>query len=333
MVVIHHIPQYLVGRIPNVISFENGAAGVDIFFAISGFVMYGTALQPNASWRKFLISRASRIIPLYWTCTLILGLSAIFLPSLFKTFSTDWSVIFRSILFLPNYNNEGQIRPLLQMGWTLHYEVFFYLTTGLILYLTRFNAALMASALLAILSVALSLASVQIEFTPLILLAPITIEFLLGALIAYVALNFEPLRSPRLSVTCLSITLLLAGAYLIMSQSPTGISWARFSYWGIGGALILFGSLLLETRISQNFFSFIRGRFFGDISYALYLTHGFSLSLGFKLSKILSLQSFYLIGAVMLSVSIILAGITHHLLEKRLNEKFKALLASVLHQK
>lgn len=333
MVVIHHIPQYLVGRIPNVISFENGAAGVDIFFAISGFVMYGTALQPNASWRKFFISRASRIIPLYWTCTLILGLSAIFLPSLFKTFSTDWSVIFRSILFLPNYNQEGQIRPLLQMGWTLHYEVFFYITTGLILYLTRLNAALVASALLSILSLGLSLAAVKIEFTPLILLAPIIIEFLLGALVAYVALNYDNPTNHRLTTTYLSIIFLFFGLYLIMSQSPTGISWARFSYWGIGGALILSGSLLLEKRISRNFFSLIRGRFWGDISYALYLTHGFSLSLGFKLSKILSFQNFYLIGAVMLSVSIILAGITHHLVEKRLNEKFKALLASLLHQK
>ena len=50
-----------------------GAAGVDLFFVISGFVMVYASeaifAQPGAS-RYFLARRLARIVPLYWATTL-----------------------------------------------------------------------------------------------------------------------------------------------------------------------------------------------------------------------------------------------------------------------
>src|SRR4051794_8508108 len=54
------------------VAWSNGAAGVDIFFVVSGFVMVISsrrlADQPSA-WLTFLKQRAIRIIPLYWLMT------------------------------------------------------------------------------------------------------------------------------------------------------------------------------------------------------------------------------------------------------------------------
>ena len=52
-----------------------GASGVDIFFAISGFIMLSTTFQkfgePGAGI-QFLTRRFLRIAPLYWLCTLVI---------------------------------------------------------------------------------------------------------------------------------------------------------------------------------------------------------------------------------------------------------------------
>ncbi|WP_423739956.1 acyltransferase family protein [Delftia acidovorans] len=55
-----------------------GAIGVDIFFIISGFVVYNSARKNTASPLNFAIHRAARIIPIYWLCTFITALLFIF---------------------------------------------------------------------------------------------------------------------------------------------------------------------------------------------------------------------------------------------------------------
>lgn len=49
-----------------------GAAGVDVFFVISGFIMYVTACSRPITGLHFLADRFSRIVPLYWVATFLL---------------------------------------------------------------------------------------------------------------------------------------------------------------------------------------------------------------------------------------------------------------------
>lgn len=51
-----------------------GAFGVDIFFVISGFVMYISNRRMDRSIRTFLTGRFFRIVPLYWLATLLVVL-------------------------------------------------------------------------------------------------------------------------------------------------------------------------------------------------------------------------------------------------------------------
>lgn len=60
-----------------------GEFGVDIFFVISGFVMWVTTESKKNNTLSFWISRIFRVIPLYWMFTLSIVLAAILVPSLF----------------------------------------------------------------------------------------------------------------------------------------------------------------------------------------------------------------------------------------------------------
>src|SRR4030095_15095732 len=75
LVVVYHVFDMWSLRVnpsPPGATWANGAAGVDIFFVISGFVMVVSsrrmAAQPGA-WRTFIEHRIVRIAPLYWLAT------------------------------------------------------------------------------------------------------------------------------------------------------------------------------------------------------------------------------------------------------------------------
>jgi hypothetical protein len=77
MVVVHHATQqwslYTVGDGAQLF-WANGAAGVDIFFVISGFVMAVSTIgreHKTHPARSFLERRLIRLVPLYWIVTFI----------------------------------------------------------------------------------------------------------------------------------------------------------------------------------------------------------------------------------------------------------------------
>lgn len=94
-----------------------GKFGVDVFFIISGFVIYKSLENLNRGFNgflKFAISRITRVIPLYWCATLLM---------IYLSRNYDIQQIFHSILFVPLM---GYL-PILGVGWTLNYEMYFYL--------------------------------------------------------------------------------------------------------------------------------------------------------------------------------------------------------------
>src|SRR5207248_11683851 len=75
----------VVGHIDEIYQLEwrLGVADVDLFFVISGFIMWLVMRKSEATPTKFVKKRLLRIVPVYWLVTLFLALSASFLPNLF----------------------------------------------------------------------------------------------------------------------------------------------------------------------------------------------------------------------------------------------------------
>jgi exopolysaccharide production protein ExoZ len=104
-----------------------GNFGVDIFFVISGFIMYHVVSSKEPDVKTFMIDRTFRIVPAYWLATALFVLEKFLFPEAFAY--SDWSLgsLLSSMFFVP-VNNPAGIGPFppLVVGWTLNVEMFFY---------------------------------------------------------------------------------------------------------------------------------------------------------------------------------------------------------------
>lgn len=246
-----------------------GASGVDIFFVISGFIMWVTTAPERITPASFVMNRVIRIVPLYWMMTLLLyGGWLIFrdpatLPSL-------WNLV-RSLLFIPYVSpRSGEIQPLLIAGWTLNFEMFFYAVFAGALLISRRHRALIICVILGAL-VAWPLFDKPSSAIARTYTSPLLIEFMIGCLLG---LMYERGALPRPGV---SAFLLVTGCGLLVTSGmlpAADIAAARFLHWGLPAFLIVTGALGLESKLKEWRLPML----LGDASYSIYLTHGAVLS-------------------------------------------------------
>lgn len=256
------------------VAWDNGAAGVDIFFVISGFVM---ALSSQALVRRvhpagtFLLRRIERIVPLYWLATTFKVVTLLAVPALaVNALGTPWHIV-ASYLFLPTLNPAGEPFPVLLVGWTLNLEMLFYLLFAAALMLHLRPLRVLAPVLLALAMVPVILSAVPHGVVPVVmtLANPILIEFAFGMLL-FRAWN-EGLRLPQASAW-----LVLAGGFLVIALVPwAALSLLRPIVWGLPALAIVAAGLSLESMAAS---AAMRGMLrVGDASYSIYLSHTFVL--------------------------------------------------------
>jgi exopolysaccharide production protein ExoZ len=165
-------------------------SGVDVFFVISGSVMVITThetWEKPGTWLPFLWRRMVRIVPLYWLLTLLV-------VSLSRSPAGTWHVV-ASFLFIPAWNSSHYPLPVLPMGWTLQYEMFFYSLFSLALGL-RIRPVYWLSGILAVGSVVGPLHEKH-DWAIATLLNPMLMEFVFGMWVgvAVVSGRFLPART------------------------------------------------------------------------------------------------------------------------------------------
>lgn len=323
LVVIHHVCQYLVTRgrsTAGLGEFPTGAFGVDLFFVISGFVIV-IATPKETGWvaiGNFLRRRAERVLPMYWVATCVLGFAFFILPNAFTTFHVSFMDFAKSILFIPIHNEHGQLRPLLSQGWTLFYELFFYLTFATTLFV-RYEIRLyfLVSTISIGYAVGLLLLPPSVEW---IINSPLLFEFISGAVLA-IYIKKKGLGAIRNST---AYVLLLASILaLIYVTPPVSVGWERVLTWGLPAFGIILSACKLESSISLS--SKPTFAFLGDASYSIYLLHGLGLTLAGKLLPNIFVD-LPLLNILYLCASGILVGSLGHIfIEKRINAFLKKL--------
>jgi peptidoglycan/LPS O-acetylase OafA/YrhL len=250
-------------------AWTNGAAGVDIFFIISGFVMVVSSCRlatlPHAWW-TFIQHRIVRIVPLYWLLTTAKLMLVFLFADLALRSNLDFDYVARSYLFFPLVDSAGHFRPLLPVGWTLTYEFLFYLLFALALAL-RIDALRVLVPGLGLLVV---IALFRTESWPAwtILFNTIVVEFIFGVMLA--KLTLQGLRLPA----GVAAGVVIAGFGLILVL-PEGSENLRALTWGVPALAIVAGAVSLEGRIAAAIPRWLSA--LGDASYSIYLTHGFAL--------------------------------------------------------
>src|SRR5262249_55839896 len=126
LVVFNHSRQF--AGFESAIDTTVGHAGVDIFFVISGFVMAVTAGRANYPAGVFLQRRIIRIVPLYWAATFFTAGLLLIAPGLFRDNVVTLKHFLLSLFFIPHVSPDSahDLSPLIKIGWTLNFEMFFY---------------------------------------------------------------------------------------------------------------------------------------------------------------------------------------------------------------
>ncbi|MBB3924848.1 exopolysaccharide production protein ExoZ [Sphingobium jiangsuense] len=244
-----------------------GSFGVLLFFVISGFIMVYTTGKANFDPWRFLRRRMERIVPLYWLVTFAVAALAIAAPWLLK--NTEFSVrqLILSCLFIPYARGDGEIVPLMKLGWSLNYEMFFYLVFACA---SRLRAAARVAAvtgvflLLVLLGTAIGGGGAIVTFFT----QPVILSFCVGMGIGLWYLHGGMDRgSPAAPVLAIAAAGLIAAGFLIPTASA--INPATDGLFTLAAAAMLVLGLRVEHRLPAS----PAGLLLGDASYAMYLVH------------------------------------------------------------
>ncbi|WP_426424825.1 acyltransferase family protein [Bradyrhizobium genosp. A] len=249
-----------------------GPFGVKIFFVLSGFVMWFTTSSSDVSPVVFWRLRIARIVPLYWLFLSLLVAVALAPSNHLNTTELTTQNVILSFLFIPHFHQVQRtlIAPILIPGWSLNYEMFFYLLFGVALLIkprpcrALFIGGLLWSLVLLGMWLAPSTAILSTYTNPALLL------FLGGVLLAMIYQKY------RVEGAMLGLILIFAGILLELLGVPYD-TWHIESFLGIAAVLIVAGVLAIEPTLRRAPINLLRS--IGDASYSIYLSHLFFLRL------------------------------------------------------
>lgn len=248
--------------------FEVGAAGVDIFFVISGFILWTIAAEKPVGPLTFLKRRFQRVAPLYWALTLGVVVACAIWPGIFFDARPTWSHTLLSLAFIQHLNPDGGPFPVITAGWTLNYEAIFYLIFTAVLFAPqRLRLLLMTSGL-----IALPVYGYFIRQESYIMGANMHfLQFAAGVWLAE-ARRRGVLPEARSGVI---LTALGIAAFAILQVLEVHVHFWRPIVWGAPAVALVLGMISLEERLPK--IGWLHKM--GDASYSLYLAHFLFISL------------------------------------------------------
>lgn len=320
MVVVHHaqialVDQNLAGpAIANASHVTDlGAAGVHVFFVISGFIMVLTTYSADpgrsTAW-EFLVRRFLRIYPFYILCCLLY-------LAIFALIGEPSTLSFSSLMLAFGLT-PGYSYLVIGPGWTLAYEIYFYICFAAGLLLAGRNGLILVTLFFLACIAAGSIANFEQEWFR-ILTNPLLLEFLMGAWIARLVLRPEPVN-PRIATPMAAVALVLFFSAIAFDYTkvPTLI------LWGVPSALLIM-ALTAKERVDGIPEWMKAFKFSGDASYSLYLLH--IIVLDVVLLSVRTLGGGASLGwlwwAIGVLVSIAVSFAAHAYLEKPLQQLLK----------
>lgn len=253
--------------------FAIGAAGVDIFFVISGFVLWTAVRERPSTPFQFIQRRFWRVAPAYWLVTAMVAIVALVWPKLLPRVYVTPGHALLSVLFIQHNDPAGLPFPLLPVGWSLNYEAVFYAVVALSLTAPiRHRFGRIAWSLVGVMVSGMVVHPLYFLFAN-----PMMMQFLAGAALARARLMG---RLPRHGAGwgLLAVGLLL---FFGLSFFDLYASLWRPLLWGAPALALVAGAVSLESqprpnpalnRLADSPIGRIVDRL-GEASYSIYLCH------------------------------------------------------------
>jgi exopolysaccharide production protein ExoZ len=264
----------------------------------------------------FFRRRVLRIVPPYWAVTILLFVFAIFFPELLKSTRSSIPDLIKSLLFIPFEKSNGLIQPLLFPGWSLNYEMFFYLVLGASLLIYRRGAVWLAAGLI----VATIVICNQFEDRSVIArfyARDVSLEFIFGLISYHVCRRVSETRAVRMRVPMLVLLVAsMAGLIIYQGVLPHMDVPRSIPLGGLSFLLVTSAALLSEGGWDTNAAWLV---LMGDASYILYLIHPYC---EYLIGRIIAKHVPVLANAtpqgmvLALSVTVLIAVLLHVKLER-----------------
>ncbi len=312
---------------PDFAMWKTGEFGVDIFFVISGFIMWMIAASRPTTPGDFIEKRIIRIVPLYWVLTLF----TVFISTeggLHVVRSIDWTMMAKSLFFVPAWNEKGDlVAPMMSVGWTLNLEMFFYAIFAASLALKP------KARLIAIVTILMAFASMRLFMGasphPALNLYTNSVvgEFAFGVLLA-------ALFGPRLADAAskpglkrLAFALVTLGATAPFFREH--LTDARIIHFGLPALALVSGALLLEGLLARRPVRALK--FLGDASYSIYLVHFMAQAVSLKIIGPALGASAPVLAVLAMTVCGVAAGCLLHLVIEKPLTRSAGSVARALH--
>jgi len=251
----------------------NFNVGVDFFFVLSGFIIawiHQEDIGRPSRLKRYALRRILRIYPPYWL--ILLPLSALYFltPGSGKQSQHEVTNLLFSLTLLP-YTSP----PIIGAAWTLVHEVLFYFIFGFLIVLGR--RAIWILPVWAIMILLLQL-DAPLTFPWSVLFNAFNLEFLIGVAGA-LFVKVHNIPYPRAVAFAGGVAFIGFMLFATSIQDQTLI--ARMAF-GLSALAALLGLVQIEKdgqlAVPKPLL------FLGSASYAIYLIHGFALSIALHLT-------------------------------------------------
>jgi exopolysaccharide production protein ExoZ len=288
--------------------------GVALFFVLSGYLMCRIR---NRSARNFLADRFWRIVPAYWAATALM----------LWTFNmwTHWPFyhVALSYLFIPHQAPSG-LHPVLGVGWTLNFEVYFYVLFGVAIYLNKRFAPLIAAAMVAFFYVMVPLItdSEALRFY----YAGSTVWYFVAGIAIYYLDSFVGRLKLKIQLPYWTFPACLALFVVLTIVAALGMSYPMN---GSTLAMILPPALFLTGVLAARFGADLKAPFLillGNASYGCYLLHTIFIEL-------MRHRGIAIDGSIIKTGAILIASWTLAMLWHLTFEKLMPLLRNAIYER
>lgn len=271
---------------------EVGNTGVDLFFVLSGFLIYRAVIRRRPDYLKYAFRRVERIYPAFlFVLAIYLALSFL-VPSTSKLPADGGAAltyVLANILVLPGIFD---IDPIVTVAWSLSYEALYYIVipslTGLLLMRSWSPGQRLAF------FVALYLGYVVAQYFGYGF--RFRLSLFIGGIMLYEiacltgAAEGGPERpwTDRLAVLMLPLSLvcftLLGGSHYVLAGTVFEIVPGFFKYLILCGSIaFLVYRCIYASGPASRLFSWHPLRWLGNMSYSYYLMHSLGLHFFFKI--------------------------------------------------
>jgi peptidoglycan/LPS O-acetylase OafA/YrhL len=286
--------------------FHFGAAGVQFFFVLSGYIIYHVHFNDIGAGSEkifgYIRKRAVRVYPVYIFITLLLTPFWLWQPSFGELYHKDVGALLMSLVLLPQNHF-----PHLGVAWTLIHEMLFYIVFGVLIFNRKLGIGIFS--IWFVLIIVINLVEAP-EGRAAYFLSINNLLFGFGVLAAWLS------KRRKIERAGTALLFFVLGNMIFISVG----AWTN-RHDELSSPILAFGlaSFLIVMQAQPLNFLFAKRRimlFLGDASYSIYLLHYPAISAMCKVLKSMEFSS--LRGALMISIVVgIVSGVVLHLTVER----------------